>query len=269
MTVVLDSPHAAGAAFDTLATHYDDLFTFTIIGRAQREIVWNRAASTFLPGDHVLEINCGTGEDAIFLAQRGIRITACDASEQMVRHARARHQLEVPHSPISFQVLPTERIHELPEQHFDGVLSNFSGLNCVEDLHGVSRDLARIVRPGAKLLLCLSTRFCLWEALHYTLKGNFRKAIRRWGGKSLASFERHPFFVYYPTLASLRKSFSPEFRLRSITGIGITTPPSYLEGWISEHTRLLAAMKKVDKLLCDLPFFRSIGDHVLLSMERV
>ena len=38
----------------------------------------------------VLEIGCGTGEDALFLAQQGIHITATDASEEMLRITREK-----------------------------------------------------------------------------------------------------------------------------------------------------------------------------------
>jgi ubiquinone/menaquinone biosynthesis C-methylase UbiE len=269
MTVSLESSHAVGAAFDAMADHYDDLFTFSVVGRAQRDVVWDRAAATFLPGSHILEINCGTGEDALFLANRGISVTACDAAGQMIEHAKARKELEAPAASINFHVLPTERLCELPKEPlFDGVFSNFSGLNCVADLRAVSKELAMRIQPGARLLLCLSTRFCLWEILHYTAKGDFHKALRRCRGVSQAKFDGHSFFVYYPTMRSLRRSFQ-EFRLRSVTGVGITTPPSYLEGWVSKHPRLLTAMQYFDKAVCDLPLFRNIGDHVLLSMERV
>jgi ubiquinone/menaquinone biosynthesis C-methylase UbiE len=266
----LESHHAAGAAFDRMADHYDDLFTFSIVGRAQREVVWKRAAATFQPGSRVLEINCGTGEDAIFLANRGICVTACDASGQMIEHAKVRQELEAPEASINFRVLPTERLYELPkEPPFDGAFSNFSGLNCVADLRSVSDELAVRLRPGARLLLCLSTRFCLWEILHYAARGNFRKAMRRWRGVSQVRFDEHSFPVYYPTMWSMRRSFGTEFRLHSVTGVGITTPPSYLEGWIRNHPGMLATMKHFDEAVCNLPIFRNIGDHVLLSMERV
>lgn len=270
MTTTLESCHAAGAAFDAMAARYDETFTFSTVGRAQREVVWNRAAGTFCSGDHVLELNCGTGEDALFLARKGFHVTACDASGQMIRHAKARKQSEAPDALIHFQVLPTEHLHELPElSQFDGVFSNFSGLNCIADLRLSARELSSRLRPGAKLLLCLSTRFCLWELLYYAARGDFRKAMRRWRGVSPVSFDDASFFVYYPTIRALRKSFAPEFTLRSVMGIGISVPPSYLEGWIGKHPRLLSTMMLFDKVVCDLPLFRHIGDHMLLLLERV
>jgi ubiquinone/menaquinone biosynthesis C-methylase UbiE len=266
----LESYHVAGAAFDTMAGHYDEIFTFSMVGRAQREVVWNRAAATFRAGDHILELNCGTGEDALFLAGRGIRVTACDVSERMIGHAKARKELEAPEAHINFHVLPTEHLQELPKQLlFDGVFSNFSGLNCVADLSSIFGELAVHLRPGGKLLLCLSTRFCLWEILHYAAKGNFRKAMRRFRGVTPVCFDGNSFSVYYPTIRSLRRAFGPEFRLRSVTGVGIAVPPSYLETWIGKHARLLAAMRRCDDAVRDLPLFRNIGDHMLLSMEKV
>jgi len=157
---------AAGAAFDRLAASYDYNFTDSLIGRAQRNVVWSVLLKTFHPKDNILELNCGTGEDAFFLARNDISVFACDASQQMI--ARANQRLSVSSSAhlVAFCHLPTERIAELESAScFDGVFSNFSGLNCIEDLKPVATSLAKLVRPEGHLLLCLSTRFCLIEIL--------------------------------------------------------------------------------------------------------
>ena len=125
-------------AFDSIAASYDDLFTHSLIGRAQRGVVWDALLDTFEPGAHILELNCGTGEDALFLARHDISVVACDGSEGMIRTARKRQQQEAPDAPIHFKLLPTEQLAELhPGHSFDGVLSNFSGLNCVSHLDPV------------------------------------------------------------------------------------------------------------------------------------
>ena len=269
MTVAIQAPHIAGTAFDRLAFQYDSLFTFSRIGRAQRNVVWQRAAAAFLPGSRVLELNCGTGEDALFLASRGVVVTACDASSQMIRRAKIRKSQEAPNSSASFRVLPIEDLHELGNRPvFDGVFSNFSGLNCVEDLSAVFNRLAVLLRPGAKLLLCLSTRFCVWEILHYAVKGDLQKAIRRCHGRSVASFDELSFRTYYPTIQSLRSLLGSAFRLRSITGVGVTVPPSYLESWMRKHPQMLHVLKRIDATVCEWPIFRVLGDHMLLQLER-
>ena len=269
MTSSVILSHPAGRAFDELAEGYDDLFTRSLIGRAQRNAVWRAVTRTFRPGSHILELNCGTGEDALFLARGGMSVVACDASPGMIAAAQRRHWQEAPGASIRFKVLPTEELEAFcGEESFDGVFSNFSGLNCVADLTRVSRILFLLVKPGAPLLLCLSTRYCCWETLWFLNRVEFSKAFRRWKGKTIVRLRGLPVEVRYPTVRELRKAFSPGFRLRSYTGVGITVPPTYLEWWVKEHPAIIQLMQRVDWTIYKWYGFRAMGDHVLLRFER-
>jgi ubiquinone/menaquinone biosynthesis C-methylase UbiE len=77
------------AVFDTLAPGYDACFTESVLGRTLRRTVWSWLDGVFAPGDRVLELNCGTGEDALHLATRGVQLVATDASAPMLDVARA------------------------------------------------------------------------------------------------------------------------------------------------------------------------------------
>lgn len=267
-SVVAKNP--AASAFDTLAKDYDDLFTRSLIGRAQRNAVWEKAVQTFSPGDRVLELNCGTGEDAMFLSRIGISVTACDASEEMIALAKYRRQCEAPQSSVWFTVVATEDLKELATSfQADGVFSNFSGLNCVADLAEVARQLATIVKSGAPLLLCLSTRYCLWEILWFAAHGKFRTAFRRCGGEATVHFGEVAVQVRYPTVRRIRKLFSPAFALRSYSGVGVAIPPSYLEPWAHKHPKVFRGLCRMDRAICNLAWFRVVGDHVLLRFESV
>ena len=256
-------------AFDSIAPSYDDLFTRSMIGRAQRGAVWEILFDIFEEGAHILELNCGTGEDALFLARHDMSVVACDGSEGMIRTARKRLQEEDPDAPIQFELLPTEHLAQLHSGTlFDGALSNFSGLNCVSDLNQVAWNLASMVTPHAPVLICLSTRFCLVETLWFLFHGNFRKAFRRTPGVAHAKVSGYMVKVHYPTLREVRRSFSPWFRLRSCTGIGVAVPPSYLEPMIRKYPRLLGLLSWIDKRISRLPLLRIMGDHMLLHFER-
>jgi ubiquinone/menaquinone biosynthesis C-methylase UbiE len=253
-----------------MASTYDEVFTRSLIGRAQRDAVWRALIKTFRARNHILELNCGTGEDALFLARNSISVTACDASEQMIQIATNRLHQEAPDAPISFHLLPTERIYRLQSTAiFDGAFSNFSGLNCVPDLKQTARDLADLLLPRSSLLICVSTRFCVWETLWFLLQGRFRKAFRRFPGHATARSGDLTIDVYYPTVRKLKKLFAPYFVLRSCTGIGVMVPPSYVEGWIRTHPKLLSLMRHIDEHISTLPGFRVLGDHVLIHFERV
>ena len=88
MAVVQAQSHVA--PFDAIAGRYDESFTNSKVGAAQRASVWKELEKAFRPGDSVLEIGCGTGVDACFLAERGVTVAACDSSPQMINLAIRR-----------------------------------------------------------------------------------------------------------------------------------------------------------------------------------
>jgi hypothetical protein len=152
---------------------------------------------------------------------------------------------------------------------FDGAISNFSGLNCVADLSRTARDLAAMVTKGAPVLVCLSTRFCLSEMIWFTLRGEFGKAFRRSSGTAIAKVGDFTVKVNYPTLRAVKRLFSPSFIVRSCTGIGVAVPPTYLEPWVRKHPQVLGLLRWIDRGISRLPWFRTIGDHMLIHFERV
>ncbi|MEZ4768408.1 MAG: methyltransferase domain-containing protein [Caldilineales bacterium] len=84
------APTNGAHPFDAAAGSYDAEFTGTQLARWLRETVWSVLGETFAPGDRVLELGCGTGEDAVWLAQRGVHVTATDASTAMLDAAQRK-----------------------------------------------------------------------------------------------------------------------------------------------------------------------------------
>lgn len=260
---------AAAEAFDRVAHNYDELFTRTAIGSAQRRQVWTRLLSAFQPGQEILELNCGTGEDARFLVERGISVTACDASPVMIDVAKRRSRFTPDSAKLEFLDLATEDLHRLSGGHvFDGAFSNFSGLNCLDDLTPVAQNLATLVRPGGRVLLCLWSRTCLFEILWHGLHGRFSKAFRRFSPRPAASIGGIKIPVSYPTAGEISRTFSPCFTLLSRRAIGLFVPPSYVDPWMRRHEKLLARLEAFDQCCSDWPLLCRVGDHMLLEFVR-
>lgn len=282
------------APFDAVAAAYDAEFTDSVIGQAQRRAVWRELDGAFRAGQRVLEINCGTGVDALHLARRGVEVLACDSSSRMIEVARqplrravgallAAPELETDAgssglrtklgAPVRFEVLATEEIGTLRGSlaPFDGAFSNFAGLNCVDDLEAVGRDLAALLKPGARMVLCLFGTRCVWETLWYLGRGQPRKAFRRL--RSAGGVARlgngTTVRVRYPSVRALRRLFRPEFRLKAWKGVGVAVPPSYVEPLARRFPRGLALLVWMDRWVASLPLLRGLGDHVVLVFERV
>lgn len=153
-------------AFDSLTPTYDDSFTHTAIGRYLREQVHARLDRRFHADDHVLELGCGTGEDALYLASRGVRVTATDVSDAMLNAARAK---TAGNPLVSVDKLDLRKLPQDASANFDGVYSNFGPLNCLDDWQPLAAWLAQRIRPGGIAgfsLLCLGAAVA-WAASQF------------------------------------------------------------------------------------------------------
>ncbi len=265
------APSAVRDAFDHVAPTYDADWSDSVIGRLQRAAVWRTVDGLFRPGERVLDLGCGTGVDAIHLAARGVRVHGIDLAPAMVETARQRARDMRLEDRASFEALGIEDLDSLEAPGpFDGVVSNFSPLNCVRDLAPVAEQLARIVKPGGRMALCVMSRFCLWETLWYPLTAQLYKAARRWRASnptaSIGLEDEFP--IYYPTAREIRGVFGPWFRLVSLEGVGIFVPPSYLEPWARRVPRAVHVLGGLDRVVRRWPGFRAMGDHRLLVFER-
>jgi ubiquinone/menaquinone biosynthesis C-methylase UbiE len=258
------------APFDAIAERYDESFTTSKIGCAQRASVWKELEKTFRPGDSVLEIGCGTGVDACFLAEHGVAVVACDSSPQMLNLAIRRIKETGTGRSVRPHLLAAENIASLRSGSFDGAFSNFGALNCVGELQQFARDLAILLKPGATALLCWMGPCCVWEIARYLAQGNPAKAFRRFrrGGVTARLAESASVRVHYPSIRRLRRIFTPEFRLVSFKGIGVSVPPSYMESWAARFPGLFDLSMRADLFLERCPGMRVLADHILVEFRR-
>ncbi|HEX7292460.1 MAG TPA: bifunctional demethylmenaquinone methyltransferase/2-methoxy-6-polyprenyl-1,4-benzoquinol methylase UbiE [Conexibacter sp.] len=167
-TGTLEEPQVR-AMFDRIARVYDRMNSVMTAGMHHR---WRARAADLAqlqPGARALDVACGTGDLAIELAGRvgpGGEVVACDFSEQMLELARRK-----------VADRPTVRVEwanalELPygDDEFAAATVGFGVRNFADLERGLS-ELARVVRPGGKVVILemttptrppLSTFFALW-----------------------------------------------------------------------------------------------------------
>jgi len=265
-----ENPVAAGTAFDRVAALYDEVFTHSAIGRAQRQLVHRELQPVFVRGSRILDINCGTGEDALHFGARGVEVLACDASAAMIDVCRRKLAAAGAAPPVTFLVCTNESLDDLTGFGlFDGALSNFGGLNCTADLSAVGRQLAPLLCPGGALFICIMGRVCAWEIAWYLLSGRWGKAVRRLRPSgSTATIGGLRLRVQYPSVRQVTAAFAPWFRIKARRGIGVFLPPSWLEPFFGNRPRTLRFFGWLDRHLGAWPLLGGLADHVLLHLVR-
>ncbi len=256
--------------FDTVAADYDRGFSESWLGRALREMVRARLAESFKVGDRILELNCGTGEDALWLAQRGIEVVATDVSSQML--AIAERKVSERGLTGKVQTRRLDLAHpELDsfEAKFDGAFSNFGGLNCVADLRPVAEMLREVVKPGGKLIFVIMSRWCAWEIVWHLMHWQPRTAFRRLKRQGIEAKIGHSRIqVWYPSLRSVKQTFEPGFKPVGATGLGVFLPPSYLAPVIAKRPRLCRLLYYLEDAAASLFPFTHLADHMIIELER-
>ncbi|HEX3422618.1 MAG TPA: class I SAM-dependent methyltransferase [Sphingomicrobium sp.] len=261
------APAPAAKAFDAIAPQFDSKFKPWKSVEAQRRSIRRQLVAAFPAGARIIEIGGGTGEDALWLADQGRVVLMTDASPAMVAVASAKCGEKVETAVAAAEDFGELAARLSDEPLFDGAYSVFAGLNCVSDLTVFGRDIARLMRERAPLMVVMFGTCCLGEMAVECLRGRPRQALRRFRrGDVAARLGGFDFSVRYHRGRDLERMLSPWFKLESRSGIGIFVPPSAAEPWISSHPRLLKILETLDRG-ASRPF-AVLGDHILYRFVR-
>lgn len=258
--------NSSSSPFDDPAAGYDATFTESSIGREMRAIVWRRFDALFRPGMRILELNCGTGEDAVHLASRGVDVTATDSSAAMLALAERKAARSGVSGLLRFKCLAIERLGEFGHAGaFHGVVSNFGGLNCVENVAAAARAIHACLAPNGIAVLCVMGRYVPWEWLWYLAHGDVARAFRRLHRKGVPW---RGITVRYPSPGKLERTFAPWLQLERASAVGLFVPPTYGEAFVRRHPRMLRTLSAFE---CRAAGFRSaawLADHYLAEFRK-
>jgi SAM-dependent methyltransferase len=256
------------STFDSLAPTYDTDFTHSIIGTHLRNRVHTRLLELWQAGDHILELGCGTGEDAHFLGTQGIHVTATDASPKMlaITQDKTKHLKHTTIQKLDLSDLPDNGF----ATQYDGVLSNFGALNCISDWKPLAQWLSNRVKSGGTLTFAIMSPYCLWETAWHGLHIDYKTATRRW--ESSASFTPDAnthLNITYPTIRRIIQDFSPHFQRTRILPLGLFLPPSDVYPVIEKRATLLKWLTQVDDTLGTISQLALFADHYWIEFMRV
>ena len=139
-------PHEVAAMFDGVARRYDRTNTILSFGQDRSWRKATRAALALSPGQRCLDLAAGTGVSTVELARSGAFVVGADLSLGMLT---VGHQVR-PATPLlagDALALP------FADAAFDAVTISF-GLRNIVDTAGALREMARVTRPGGRLVVC-------------------------------------------------------------------------------------------------------------------
>ncbi len=259
--------------FDHIASAYDSVFTQSAIGQLQRKQVWTylEKITPELNGLEILELNCGTGEDALLFSERGFNIVATDVSEEMLKVTQQKaHQFSM-QNKISSHYLDLDSFDEtLFDKKFDLIFSNFGGLNCInpEALQKLLEKLPKVLSPKGRFIAVIMPKFCLWESIYFTLRFQGKNIFRRWTSRDVpANLDGAVVKTWYYRPSQIRRWSAENFATVTRQPIGFALPPSYLEKFFSRHKRFLFGLNAIERKLFRLAFLSGMADHFIIDLK--
>ena len=271
MMTVPSAPADLGAtAYDELADRYDRIPVENRINRLMRRASLARIVSTFPPGSRILEVGCGTGDEALALAARGVQVVAIDASREMIRVARAKADRRGMDGHVEFREGHARDLPSLRDSlgaSFDGGYASFS-LAYEPDLTPVALGLHSLLRPGARFLASLPSRLCLVEFL--VALGSGHPAV---AGRRLSPIHGHkvgPYLVPIRTYTpgAFSRAMSPHFSMERVEALPAVVPPPYMNRVFARFDGLADALERADEKLRTRFPFRFLGDHFLADLRH-
>ncbi len=260
------------AAFDTMAASYDADFTHSAIGKIQRQRVWKHM-DEWLNAEHleILELNCGTGEDALHFANHGNRVLATDISSEMISIATDKIVRNQKQELVHCQTASIQEIIEVANgKKFDMVFSNFGGLNCLspQDIGKLLNQLPDILKPNGKFVAIIMPKYCLFEISSFLLRFKFGKAFRRATNDPVmvkVNDEFQSTWYYNPAFFKRRAHFRNfSFDCRPI---GFWIPPSNFESFFRNRKKALRFLEQLEHMTGRIKMLSSFSDHYLMQIR--
>jgi len=256
------------AAFSAQSKIFDEIDEKNPIIQWMRAKVRAHVLSFWKAGESVLELNAGTGLDAIYFAQHGMKVHATDNAEGMLKKLNNKVTHLGLTGKVTIQQCSFLELKKLNKAGFNHIFSNFGGLNCTDGLDKVIESFYDILKPGGTVTLVLMPPVCPWE-MALALKGNFKVAFRRFKkGGALSHLEEKYFMTYYYSPSKVKKMFGKRYSTESLKALGAVVPPPYLEDFPKKHPRLFKSLQSIENNIESIPPFRSWADHYIITMRK-
>jgi ubiquinone/menaquinone biosynthesis C-methylase UbiE len=259
---------AVQIGFSAMAAEYDAMADTHPVVIWMRDRIRGMVEAQLSPGDSVLEINAGSGLDALYFASRGYRVHATDVAPGMLEALAEKAQRPEAGGRLTFEAVSNSELDTVAGGPYDLVFSNLGGLNCTDDLGAVTRHLLGLLTPEGKTVLVVMPPLCPWELLQ-AFRGHIGTARRRLSREgTLANVGGAQVRTWYHAPHKLERALGPAFETVALRSFCTFSPPSYFDGFVRRHSGITQTLMRLDDRLAAMPGLRSIGDFYALASRK-
>jgi ubiquinone/menaquinone biosynthesis C-methylase UbiE len=254
-------------AFSKQSLHYDEHDARNPILLSWRKQVYAHVGRFMKPDSRILELNAGTGTDAVHFVNLGHTVHCIDISEGMIRQIEDKRVHRHLEAKITCEVCSYGSLEKI-KGPFDFVFSNFGGLNCIDKLEKVTVQIPALLKTSGFVTWVIMPPVSLWE-LAWLLKGQRKNALRRFQKDgTTAHLEGEYFKTYYHSLNTIVKAFGNGFELVAVEGLGAISPPPSEIHFPSSHPGIYKVMRGLDKACRGHFPFNRWADHIIVTFQK-
>ena len=196
-------------AFSEKAKIYDSYGMTNVIVKYSRDVVRRTVLDNIPHNGKILELNGGTGSDALFFVKKGYYVHLIDISKGMIQKSKSKISSQEIESRFKVQRKSFENLSEFPLKRFDYIFSNFGGLNCTPNIQNVIHQFQHVLKDQAYVTLVIMPPICPWELINifWNPKMSLRRLPSIFGIPIKANVSGVKFLTYYYSVNKIKKLF--------------------------------------------------------------
>ncbi|MCL4451966.1 MAG: class I SAM-dependent methyltransferase [Candidatus Thermoplasmatota archaeon] len=213
----------------------------------------------------ILEIGCGTGEEASkFILRTGIAVTCLEISRGMIEFARSK--MEKIGALKKFTAVRGASYEVKSIGHSFDLIYSFNGaFNTEPRIREVASAIYDTLSDNGILIFSVRNKICLGEIILYSVLGRDEKVKDRIAEETYVEVVGHQVKSKYYSPDEILSIFG-KFKLVEKKGLAITLPPYLAEKIHSSILRRL--LISLETVLSSIPIFSSFGDEVLYVFQK-
>ncbi|MEO5776421.1 MAG: class I SAM-dependent methyltransferase [Flavobacterium sp.] len=253
-------------AFSSIYEEYETLSKENYCDIYRRNTIRKHVETYLNPKDTILEINAGSGIDAVYFAKAGYNVLATDIADSAGIYIKNKIKTEGLKN-LEFQKCSFTDLSSIENKKFNHIFSNYGGLNCTNNLEEIFSQFNDLLHPKGFVSLVIMPKFYPWEMATF-LKGN-KNAFRRWKKNGvLANVNNHLIPTFYHSPKQIKRAMGNDFKAVSIKNIG-TFYPSLHYNSLHKHPKTINFLMHLDSWINGKSIIpKGIGDYFIITFQK-